>query len=235
MPTISPDLAERARQTQIRNILAKLKSGKPLTAREQKIIDEASGKGQVAKTYDQLASMLGISRKSLTRWRQNDPDGCPLPAPNGEHDVERWRQYVEAKGMYPDENEVALKDQLLKEQIRKLQLANDAMEERYVALAEVIAAMRPTVLAIRTALDAMPNRIAIKLPGDYHDTVAVVEAEKNRVLRNLQGAAWFDETVEVETTVVDIDTADLPIVEGDEIKMPKGKPGRKPKTKPCKP
>jgi phage terminase Nu1 subunit (DNA packaging protein) len=231
MPTISPDLAEKARQTQIRNILAKLKSGKPLTAREQKIIDEASGKGQVARTYDQLAAILGISRKSLTRWRQNDPDGCPLPAPNGEHDVEQWRSYVANKDTMPDAEEIALKDQLLQEQIRKLKLANDAMEERYVALAEVIAAMRPTVLAIRTALDAMPNRIAIKLPGDYHDTVAVVEAEKNRVLRNLQGAAWFDESVEVETAAVDIDTADLPIVEGDEIKLPKCKPGRKKKTK----
>jgi hypothetical protein len=188
-------------------------------------------KGEVAKTYDQLAAILGISRKSLTRWRQNDPEGCPLPAPNGEHDVEQWRQYVANKGTMPDAEEIALKDQLLQEQIRKLKLANDAMEERYVALAEVIAAMRPTVLAIRTALDAMPNRIAIKLPGDYHDTVAVVESEKNRVLRNLQGAAWFDETVEVETSAVDIDTADLPMVEGDEIKLPKGKPGRKKKAK----
>jgi phage terminase Nu1 subunit (DNA packaging protein) len=188
-------------------------------------------KGEVAKTYDQLAAILGISRKSLTRWRQNDPDGCPLPAPNGEHDVEQWRAYVANKDTMPDAEEIALKDQLLQEQIRKLKLANDAMEERYVALAEVIAAMRPTVLAIRTALDAMPNRIAIKLPGDYHDTVAVVEAEKNRVLRNLQGAAWFDESVEVETAAVDIDTADLPMVEGDEIKLPKGRPGRKKKTK----
>lgn len=209
---MSQPLIEKAQQKEVANILAKLNAGKTLTPSERKLL-AAGGETQRITTYDQLASALGITRRTISNWKRLYPDDCPLPSPAGDHDLAAWKQFSSGKlgaNSNDSEDERGLKDQLISEQIRKLRLANDATEKQFIAIADVITAMKPTVTAIRTALDSLPQRAALKLPGDYHHNEDVIQKEVDRVLRLLAGAAWFDEDAEVDAAPVVIDTSDVP-------------------------
>jgi phage terminase Nu1 subunit (DNA packaging protein) len=183
---------------------------------------------RIAYNYEQLAKALGITRRTIQNYRTQFSD-CPMPNAAGYHDVTAWERWLEVNDKGDHALDKSLKDHLLGEQIRKLKLANDAMEQKFVALNEVIAAMRPTVLAIRSAMDSMPSRAARKFQGDFHDNLAILEHEKNLILRSLEGAAWFDERVEVDVSPVAIDVSDIPSGEG--VIKPPQKRGRKPKAK----
>ena len=47
-----------------------------------------------AKTIVELASALGVTRRTLSNWRKMK--GAPEPNPNGSHNVSAWRDFVQA-------------------------------------------------------------------------------------------------------------------------------------------
>jgi hypothetical protein len=157
-------------------------------------------------TWEDLAEAVNIDRRHLLRLRKED--GAP-PQP----DLAAWQSWLaerRERKQGPDE----LKADLLREQIRKLRLANDALEKQLVPIDEVFAALRPTLAAFRTALDNLAHRASLKLGGDYQETVEVIQSEVDIALRAFQGAAWFDEQVVVDLPAVQVDTSDIPPAEG---------------------
>jgi hypothetical protein len=232
MPLLRPDQVEQARNAQLKIAFDKLKRGVGITAREQKLIDQAAIDDGIAthvQTWEQLADALGMARRHLQRWRADDPDGIPEVTAQG-HDVQAWKDYAARTGKRVAERASLeeLKSDLLAEQIRKLTLANDAAEKKFVALDEVLGAIRPTLGAFRQALDSLPHRAALKLDGDYHETVEVIQSEVEIVFRIFSGAAWFDESAEVDVSEVSIDTSDIPSIEdAGKVRVVKKKPGRK--------
>lgn len=167
--------------------------------------------------WEQLANELGIDARHLRRLRKENG------APN-EPDETAWREWMQGRKKNTDE----LKADLLAEQIRKLKLANDALEKQLVPIDEVFSALRPTLSAFRTALDNLAHRAALKI-GDYQETVAIIQTEVDIALRTFQGAAWFDEEVQVDIAPLQVDTSDIPPAEGQE--KPKRKVGRPAKAK----
>jgi hypothetical protein len=164
-------------------------------------------------SWETIANEIGIDGRHLRRLRKE------LGAP-AEPDLAAWRAWMDQRRSQregPDE----LKADLLREQIRKLRLANDALEKQLVPIDEVFAALRPTLAAFRTALDNLAHRASLKLGGDYQETVEVIQSEVDIALRTFQGAAWFDEQVVVDLPAVQVDTSDIPPAEGQ------AKPARK--------
>jgi transcriptional regulator with XRE-family HTH domain len=188
--------------------------------------------GNFARTYEELASRLGVTRQTIYNVQKKFPHSWPRPRADGRHEINAWMTFfsdneVASRQMNADFDD-DLKNRLLREQIRKLELANDALEKQLVPIDEILAALRPTLAAFRTALDNLAHRAALKIGGDYHEVYGIVEGEIEIALRTFAGAAWFDEGVSVEVPAVQIDTSDIPLIDGqDPQKKPIGKAKRK--------
>lgn len=232
MPILSPDDLDKLRRRQIANIIKKQNDGKTLTAREERQLADAAinDAGNFARTYEELASRIGVTRQTIYNVQKKFPHDWPKPRADGRHEINAWIAFFNdhdiARGQFSGGCNDDLKETLLREQIRKLKLANDALEKQLVPIDEVFSVLRPTLSAFRTSLDNLAHRAALKL-GDYQETVQVLQTEVDIALRTFQGAAWFDEQVEVNIAPLQVDTSDIPPADG-QIK-PKGKPGRKPK------
>lgn len=170
-------------------------------------------------TWDELSEAVGVDVRHMRRLRQES--GAP-PNP----DLAAWQAWMSARRAAkegPDE----LKAEKLRQEIRKLTLANDALEKQLVQIDEVFETIRPTLSAFRTSLDNLAHRAALKLGGDYQETVEVIQSEVDIALRTFANAAWFDEQAEVAVKPVEIDTSDIPPTD-PAAKVPK-KRGRPPK------
>lgn len=180
-------------------------------------------------TYDALAAKLGVTRQTIYNVKEKFPHSWPRPRADGSHEIAEWQTFfrdnqIAERNSDASESSVDLKNKLLREQIRKLELANDALEKQLVPIDEIFAALRPTLAAFRTALDNLAHRAALKIGGDYHEVHSIIESEIEIALRTFAGAAWFDEQVEVELPSVQIDTSDIPVAEGQvQAKKPKRK------------
>ena len=66
-PQPAPDLSRKIREAEVKNIIAKLKAGKTLTARESKIAsefaDEKDGRKKI--TQEELAALWGMSQPNI--------------------------------------------------------------------------------------------------------------------------------------------------------------------------
>lgn len=177
------------------------------------------------RSLEKIGDVIGITARQLRSWRRVDPDGAPK-----DNNLEAWQAYAKKRGRFTGgKDSEALKVELLSEQVRKLRLLNDAAEEKYVPLADIMGAIRPTLAAFRQALDSLPHRAAIKLGGDYHEVVEVLRSEVDIALRTFSGAAWFDDQVAVKVPKVEIDVSDIPPAEGQVAKKrPRGRPKKKP-------
>lgn len=146
-------------------------------------------------SYVELAGRLGVSRRTITRWREIYPDH-PKGRPNGDHSIEKWKDFVKEKGLSAnndgkDPNQGALpegveglltKDELgrmdLKVKIaeRAFKLAKE--KEQYIH-AEIV---RETVMGLAAeAIKLLRDRLENELPPiiEGQDAVFVrVEMEK---------------------------------------------------------
>ena len=98
---ISTELAGRILDADFQNIVKKVAAGKPLTVAERARIEaRAAGSTDTtayAKTLVELASLLGVTRRTLTSWQKMD--GAPAPLSNGMWSVADWREFVRVRGL----------------------------------------------------------------------------------------------------------------------------------------
>ena len=98
---ISQSAADIILDADFKNIVQKVKSGRTLTNAERaRVQARAAGNTEelaYAHTIVELASALGVTRRTLSTWRKMD--GAPQLAANGIHDVAAWRDFVQAHGL----------------------------------------------------------------------------------------------------------------------------------------
>jgi len=80
--------ADKINSASLANLIKKVKSGKTLTANEQKTLDEASGKRELVTTV-YLAAHFGVNRKTIMQWRNEGLPGIPERVGNKE-DLDLW-------------------------------------------------------------------------------------------------------------------------------------------------
>ena len=98
MAGITQEAAEKILEADFTNIVRKVRDGKTLTSTERaRVQARAAGSSATlteAKTIVELASALGVTRRTLSNWRKMK--GAPEPNPNGSHNVSAWRDFVQA-------------------------------------------------------------------------------------------------------------------------------------------
>ena len=146
-------------------------------------------------SYVELAGRLGVSRRTITRWREIYPDH-PKGRPNGDHSIEKWKDFVKEKGLSAnndgkDPNQGALPEGveglLTKDELGRLDLKVKIAErafklakekEQYIH-SEVV---RETVMGLAAeAIKLLRDRLENELPPiiEGQDAVFIrVEMEK---------------------------------------------------------
>jgi hypothetical protein len=140
---LSPDVAGKILDADFQNIVKKVAAGKPLTVAERgRIESRAAGSVETlayAKTLVELASILGVTRRTLSTWQKMD--GAPKALSNGLWPVSDWREFVRLNGLKagkaPVGNEEALKARKLLAEVEERELRIAVKKGEYVALTKV--------------------------------------------------------------------------------------------------
>jgi hypothetical protein len=142
-PEISAELASRILDADFQNIVKKVAAGKPLTVAERARV-EARAAGSTdntvyAKTLVELASLLGITRRTLTAWQRMD--GAPPPLSNGMWSVADWREFVRVRGLKgtrpTPHNEEALKARKLLAEVEEREIKVAIRKGDYIRVEDV--------------------------------------------------------------------------------------------------
>jgi DNA-binding transcriptional MerR regulator len=141
--SVTADMAERILDADFKNIVKKVAGGKTLTVAERaRIQARAAGctdSVAYAKTVVELASLLGVTRRTITTWQKLE--GAPKALTNGDFPVSEWREFVRLRGLKTNQpvttNEEALKARKLLAEVEERELKVGIKKGEFVLLAEV--------------------------------------------------------------------------------------------------
>jgi hypothetical protein len=105
---ITPEQADKILSADFRNVAKKVAEGKPLTAAERELIrSKAAGESPLpeestdptlsAKSYEELATLLGVNVRTINRWRKLQD--APQPEADGGLSLAQWRRFVKARSL----------------------------------------------------------------------------------------------------------------------------------------
>jgi hypothetical protein len=142
-PEISPEQAAQVLNADFGNLIKKVAGGKPLTVAERARIESRAAGSQdsmaYAKTAVELASLLGVSRRTITAWQKLD--GSPKPLSNGMWPVADWREFVRVRGLKGTKpalgNEEALKARKLLAEVEERELRIAIKKGEFVRIDQV--------------------------------------------------------------------------------------------------
>ena len=140
---ISAELAGRILDADFQNIVKKVAAGKPLTVAERARIEaRAAGSTDTtayANTLVELASVLGVHRRTLTAWQKID--GAPPAQSNGKWSVADWREFVRIRGLKvtrpAPHNEEALKARKLLAEVEEREIKVAIRKGDYIRVQDV--------------------------------------------------------------------------------------------------
>lgn len=143
-PEISAELAGKILDADFQNIVKKVAAGKPLTVAERARIEaRAAGSTDTtayAKTLVEPASLLGVTRRTLTAWQKME--GAPKPLSNGMWSVADWREFVRLRGFKgttktAPHNEEALKARKLLAEVEEREIKVAIKKGDYIRVEDV--------------------------------------------------------------------------------------------------
>ena len=137
---VNENIGQKILSKDLENIVKKVASGKTLTSAERSLVEKAygaSGDAKFAKTIVELSEILGVSRKTIDRWRKLK--GSPKPCSDGRHNVAKWRDFVRKHDLKePDSPEdEELKTRKLLAEVKQAEIKLKVMEGTYVAIEKV--------------------------------------------------------------------------------------------------
>jgi hypothetical protein len=227
-PLVSPELLEQSRKAQIANILKKQKEHKTLSAREERALAEAASTDvappSYVRTYDALAQVLGISRRTITNIKSrhdgsNNP--TPAPMPDGRHDVTAWLRFMALNGVSKLDEGGSAADKMSMAELKAFEMRLKC-EARELAIAEIHRRLIPAedirtklqlvFSALRTTINNVSSRAAAKLIGltEYHEIEEVVQKEIDLCLRVISDVRFIEDAAaltpeKIKATLTDED------------------------------
>lgn len=164
--------ADRLLRENIRNIRAKVFAGRILSAGEIAILTSLKESGRpdprtYAKSQDELAEVLGISRKTISRAMKRP--GCPGAEANGSYNIAAWRAFLADGGATSGHSTKELRDQklLLENELLALELA--AEKRQYVKASDVERWGQEMGTAIRKILTKFPPAVGAIVGLPFHE------------------------------------------------------------------
>lgn len=263
---LKPEDAEKVLTKDLANVIRKVHASKPLTAAERALIAQVGAGAPLvgdassafAKTYDELAQRLGLTRKTLQNAGKRHPEDVPRPRADGRHDVAAWSQFIlkhniarTAEGIETAATEegqdkpVTVTDWKARElelKCEKLSIENAKVAGELVAANDVEAGLSSLLAAARQALNNLPGRAAQKVLHltDFHEAEELLQGEVDVVLRVLERCDFLDglnldqggEAAVSVAAVAKIDALEAAEADSEPSALPpKGKPRGKAKAK----
>ena len=175
---VNENIGQKILSKDLENIVKKVASGKTLTSAERSLVEKAygtSGDVKFAKTIVELSEILGVSRKTIDRWRKIK--GSPKPYSNGKHSVSKWRDFVRKHDLKesdsPEDEE--LKTRKLLAEVKQAEIKLKVMEGTYVAIEKVREVWTAHIGQVRQILE---SRFLNELPPILTTLDAVQIREK---------------------------------------------------------
>ena len=142
------------------NILNRLKAGKTLTETQRARLFDVENR--FAKNQVQLASMLGVDRKTIARWRKEDD--FPEPKSDGRWDVvacQQWRRdRSQQAGSAEDQSQAEGQARKVWLQVEKLEHDLEVAKGSYIQTDEAAAEVRRLVSIARGILLGIGDKLA---------------------------------------------------------------------------
>lgn len=166
--------------------------------------------GRFEHTWDDLATRLGVTRKSIQNWRARPELTGKLPAAraDGRHDVDAWKKAMVDHGLARADEDVetdeddgrprSVKDwKMRREELLCRKIERDIAKEDEQLLEEprLAVAFGQMLTGICAALTHFPGATARFLVGirDPHIVQERLEAKMNAVLQRLNAAAYVED------------------------------------------
>jgi transcriptional regulator with XRE-family HTH domain len=142
---ITPEQADKILSADFRNVARKVADGKTLTAAERELIQAKAASGIPdaedasisVKTFEELAQLLGVTVRTINRWRKLE--GAPQPLPEGGLPLADWRQFVKVRNLkkLPSPEVERLKARKLLAEVEERELKVAVKKGEFVRLDDV--------------------------------------------------------------------------------------------------
>lgn len=176
--SMEENIGQRILSKDLENIVKKVASGKTLTSAERALVEKAYGATEnvkFAKTIVELAEILGVSRKTIDRWRKMK--NAPKALSDGRHNIVKWQEFVRKHDLKepdtPEEEE--LKSRKLLAEVRQAELKLKVMEGTYVPIEKVREVWMSHIGQVRNILE---SRFLNELPPILTSLDAIQIREK---------------------------------------------------------
>ena len=193
---IDPESARKILDADLKNIVSKVASGKPLTARERKTVESAGKEIQTARSVGELQTLLGLTRAAYYRLKKIDgsPTGLVL---------EEWREFqararlstVNGEPLTPDQV-AGLRVRLLKERTgrekveRKLkELRLEREEGGWIPFEEAETAITRVLEPLNRLIEGVPKKYALRVnPKDPEYAEEMLREMVNEIKEGLSSS-----------------------------------------------
>lgn len=209
--TLSPAHAELLLRRNLANLANKVKDGKTLSAKELALLESAMAGDatpttvEFVDTQDELAKILGVSRKTIGRWRKIE--GNPGSQPDGRLHVPSWRAFKATRPSgelddidAPTASHAKAQQILLQNEKLKVQIA--ILKKLYMPCAEVE--------RIGGELGASIRKIAATIHLTAPSVVGVSVAEAENILKRLEDEI-LDQLHQLDTGVAQWQASHEPV------------------------
>lgn len=199
-PKGSVDVAKKVLKRNLLNIIKKVGEGKTLTTGElsqmQAVADGTEGAVVAyAKNQVELASALGVERKTVQRWLKLK--GCPRARPDGRYSVLEWRAWAEKTGRKIaddddfDNERGRLEVRRLRTICERLDLDLDVQRGFYTDNEEVKRSIYRMIASARKVLSALPAQLAPQIVGmTIPEAEARLRESVDDVMKQLHEGDW---------------------------------------------
>ncbi|HVU07843.1 MAG TPA: hypothetical protein VHG89_04790 [Verrucomicrobiae bacterium] len=170
------------------NLAQKVKQGKTLSASERNLLQSALAGDkpsavEYAKNAVELANLLGVDRRTISRWRKID--GNPGVQPDGRYHVPSWRAFkisqrgdeVLADGHHDGLSQTQLRARQILLQNQKLEIQIAVLKREFMPVAEV----EKLGGELGTAIRKVVTQIHLCAPSVVGVSVADAEARLKEV------------------------------------------------------
>jgi hypothetical protein len=157
MNDLPAQLAQKLLQRDLANLAQRVQRGDNLSRMERSLLQsmatapaDADVSPAVAGSYVELAALLGVTRRTLQRWRARGD--APKPMAEGGHEVGAWREFMRSAKLagHCSEEEAALRLRRLQAETEEREMRLAERKAAYVSVAEVKAEwLRMTARAAR--------------------------------------------------------------------------------------
>jgi hypothetical protein len=201
-PPKGDSLAEKA-QTLLKanflNLARKLQEGKTLSAYEVELLRQESGapvkhEPKWAKNQTELGEQLGVTRKTIQRWRKEP--GFPAPASNGNYDVNAVKAWQARRdGTVTEDNEptqAMLKARNLLLQNEKLEFQVNVLRKEYIPRSSARRVWTQFINSAKIRSFSAVSRIVTlaRMATDTTDATVKVREEMIEIWRELEKGEW---------------------------------------------